>query len=361
MELLFEYGLFLAKITTFVFAFAIVVSIAVAARQKNNQGNEKGHLEIIPLNEQYEHMSEAMLFATMDEALQKAEEKKLSKAKKQQAAQAKKDEKKAAKQDGQGAPLTPKKSRVFVLNFDGNVSASAVSHLREEVTAILTQATINDEVLIKLESPGGMVHSYGLASSQLDRLRKKGIPLTACVDKVAASGGYMMACVADKILAAPFAIVGSIGVVAQLPNFSRVLKKHDVDFEILTAGKYKRTLTMFGENTDEGREKFVAELEETHELFKRYVSERRPQVDIEKIATGEIWYGSQAKSLALVDDVQTSDEYLVSRIAEADVFEVSFVQKKKLHQRLGIAAEESADRLLLKWWARVTQDSNKQF
>jgi serine protease SohB len=361
LDFLFEYGLFLAKIVTFVFAFGLVVSIVVGARQKNSQGSEKGHLEITPLNEQFEHMSESMLLATMDESLQKAEEKKLHKAKKKQAAMLKKEEKKAAKQTDQDKSAAAKKSRVFVLNFDGNVSASAVSHLREEVTAILTQATSNDEVLIKLESPGGMVHSYGLASSQLDRLRKKGIPLTACVDKVAASGGYMMACVADKILAAPFAIVGSIGVVAQMPNFSKVLKKHDVDFEILTAGKYKRTLTMFGENTDEGREKFVAELEETHELFKTYVSERRPQVDIEKIATGEIWYGSQAKDLALVDDVQTSDEYLVSRIAEADVFEVSFVQKKKLHQRLGIAAEESADRLLLKWWARLTQDSNKQF
>ena len=361
MDFLFEYGLFLAKIVTFAFAFGLVVSIAVGARQKNSQGSEKGHLEITPLNEQFEHMSESMLLATMDESLQKAEEKKLHKAKKKQAAILKKEEKKAAKQTDQDESAVATKSRVFVLNFDGNISASAVSHLREEVTAILTQATSNDEVLIKLESPGGMVHSYGLASSQLDRLRKKGIPLTACVDKVAASGGYMMACVADKILAAPFAIVGSIGVVAQMPNFSKVLKKHDVDFEILTAGKYKRTLTMFGENTDEGREKFVAELEETHELFKTYVSERRPQVDIEKIATGEIWYGSQAKDLALVDDVQTSDEYLVSRIAEADVFEVSFVQKKKLHQRLGIAAEESADRLLLKWWARLTQDSNKQF
>jgi serine protease SohB len=370
LDFLLEYGLFLAKIATFVFAFAMIVSIIVNARQKNSQGNEKGHLEITPLNEQFEHMSESMLLATMDESLQKAEEKKLIKAKKKQAALAKKEEKKAGKEsakmaktgDGSAEPETVKpKSRVFVLNFDGNISASAVSHLREEVTAILTQATSNDEVLIKLESPGGMVHSYGLASSQLDRLRKKGIPLTACVDKVAASGGYMMACVADKILAAPFAIVGSIGVVAQMPNFNKVLKKHDVDFEILTAGKYKRTLTMFGENTDEGRDKFVEELEETHELFKSYVSERRPQIDIEQIATGEIWYGSQAMELKLVDDVQTSDEYLVSRIAEADVFEVSFVQKKKLHQRLGIAAEESADRLLLRWWARLTQDTNKQF
>jgi serine protease SohB len=170
----------------------------------------------------------------------------------------------------------------------------------------------------------------------------------------------MMACVADKILAAPFAIIGSIGVVAQLPNFNRVLKKHDVDYEVLTAGKYKRTMTMFGENTTKGRKKFVEDLEDVHKLFKAHVSSRRPQLDIEKIATGETWYGSQALEMAMVDDVQTSDEYLVSRIKEADVFEVAYVHKKKLHQRLGIAAEESADRLLLKWWARMTQDTNKQ-
>jgi len=180
------------------------------------------------------------------------------------------------------------------------------------------------------------------------------------VDKVAASGGYMMACVADRILAAPFAIIGSIGVVAQMPNFNRVLKKHDVDYELLTAGEHKRTLTMFGENTDKGREKFIEELEETHQLFKDYVSERRPQVDIDKIATGEIWYGSKALEMALVDDIQTSDEYLVACIQQAQVYEVAYVQKKKLHQRLGIAAEESADRLLLKWWGRLTQNSNKQ-
>jgi serine protease SohB len=180
------------------------------------------------------------------------------------------------------------------------------------------------------------------------------------VDKVAASGGYMMACVADKILAAPFAIIGSIGVVAQLPNFNRVLKKHDVDYEILTAGKYKRTMTMFGENTTKGRKKFVEDLEDIHQLFKAHVSSRRPQLDIEKIATGETWYGSQALEMAMVDDVQTSDEYLVTRIQEADVYEVAYVHKKKLYERLGIAAEESADRLLLKWWTRLTQDSHKQ-
>ena len=203
------------------------------------------------------------------------------------------------------------------------------------------------------------MHSYGLASSQLDRLRKQSIPRTICVDKVAASGGYMMACVADKILAAPFAVIGSIGVVAQMPNFHRLLKKHDVDFELLTAGEHKRTLTVFGENTEKGREKFVEDLEETHQLFKSYVSERRPQIEIEKIATGEVWFGTRAAELALIDEIKTSDEYLSEQVTQADVYEINYVQKKKLHQRIGIAAEESADRLLIKWWDRLTGSSDK--
>jgi serine protease SohB len=353
LEFLFEYGLFFAKVATLLVAFVVVVSVVVGASQKNKYGEGRGHLEITPLNQQFEDLKDTMLIATTDELLQKAEEKKLTKAKKKLLSEQKKTAKNVSESD------IKKRSKVYVLNFDGNISASAVGHLREEITAVLTQATPNDEVLLKLESAGGMVHSYGLASSQLDRLRKKNVPLTVCVDKVAASGGYMMACVADKILAAPFAIIGSIGVVAQMPNFNKVLKKHDVEFELLTAGEHKRTLTMFGENTEKGREKFIEELEETHQLFKEYVSTRRPQIDIDKIATGEIWYGSRAKDIKLIDDVQTSDEYLVSRIEDADVFEVAYVFKKKLHQRLGIAAEESADRLLVKWWSRLTQSSNK--
>ena len=359
MEFLAEYGLFLAKVATVVIAVVIIVSAVVTVGQKKQQA-DKGHLEITPLNQQFNDMSEAMLIATMDEALQKAEEKKLHKAKKKQAKLDKKRDKKASKQADTGdSEETQARSRVFVLNFNGNISASATSHLREEITAVLTQATANDEVLVKLESPGGMVHSYGLASSQLDRIRKAQIPLTVCVDKVAASGGYMMACVADKIIAAPFAILGSIGVVAQLPNFNKVLKKHDVEFELLTAGEHKRTLTMFGENTDSGREKFLEELEDTHSLFKEFVQERRPQLDIDLIATGEVWFGTRALNVALVDDLQTSDEYLVARAQEADVYEIAFVLKKKLHQRLGLAAEESADRVMLRWWERLTNNTER--
>lgn len=357
MEFLLEYGLFLAKVVTTVIAVVILVSIIVGLGQKSRQSGSKGHLEITPLNEMFDDMSEAIKLAVMDESLHKAEAKKLHKEKQKKAKELQKASKKAAKDPE--AALPEQKSRVFVVNFHGNISASAVTHLREEVTAILSQATSNDEVVVRLESGGGMVHSYGLASSQLDRIRKRNIPLTVCVDKVAASGGYMMACVADKILAAPFAILGSIGVVAQLPNFNKVLKKHDVEFELLTAGEHKRTLTMFGENTDSGREKFLEELEDTHSLFKEFVQQHRPQVDIDKIATGEVWLGTRALAVALVDDLQTSDEYLVARAQEADIYEISFVLKKKLHQRLGIAAEESVDRVMLRWWERLTSNSDR--
>ena len=358
LEFFANYGLFLAKTITALIAIGLLLSLIANAKQKMRDTSERGHIEITKLNQQYEQVSEAMMLAVLDESEQKAMLKQRQKEKKKQAKASKKEAKKNAvqAQDNAGAE---QKNRVFVIKFDGNISASAVTNLREEISAVLSQATSDDEVVVKLESAGGMVHSYGLASSQLDRLRKENIPLTVCVDKVAASGGYMMACVADKILAAPFAIVGSIGVVAQMPNFNKLLKKHDVDFEVLTAGEHKRTLTVFGENTDKGRKKFIEDLEETHTLFKDYVAERRPQVAMDKVATGEVWYGSRAQELALIDDVKTSDEYLMHRVSEADVYEIAYKQKRKLHQRLGVAAEESVDRLLVKWWDRLTNNSDK--
>lgn len=348
MEFLAEYGLFLAKTVTAIIGFAVLVAIIMSSGQKNKQGDDKGELEISPLNDQYDDISEAMSIALLQPAAQKAQAKKY-----------RKEQKKRAKSEAKNTEQqTDDQKRVFVLKFNGNVSASAVTNLREEITAILTQATTKDEVVVKLESSGGMVHSYGLASSQLDRLRKRSIPMTICVDKVAASGGYMMACVGDKILAAPFAVIGSIGVVAQLPNFHRLLKKNDVDVELLTAGEHKRTLTVFGENTEQGREKFIEDLQDTHQLFKSYVAERRPKIEIDKVATGEVWFGSRALELSLVDELMTSDEYLTHCAKESKVFEINYVQKKKLPQRLGIAAEQSADRLLIKWWDRLTNSAN---
>ena len=241
------------------------------------------------------------------------------------------------------------------MDFDGDIKASEVEPLRQEISAVLLMAEKQDEVLIRLESPGGMVHEYGLASSQIERIKRKEIPLTICVDRVAASGGYMMACLADKLLAAPFAIVGSIGVIAQLPNFHKLLKKNDIDYEVLTAGEYKRTLTVFGENTDKGREKFVEELEETHELFKNFVHEYRQSVDINKVATGEIWFGKQALEVNLVDELKTSDEYMMDAANDADIFIVRYEEKKSFQEKISQLAVSSSDKVLLRWWGRLTQ------
>ncbi|WP_038341662.1 protease SohB, partial [Acinetobacter baumannii] len=200
--------------------------------------------------------------------------------------------------------------KIFVLDFKGDIQASAVENLREEITLILATAKAGrDRVVVRLESPGGMVHGYGLAAAQLVRLRDAGFHLTICVDKVAASGGYMMACIANEIISAPFAVVGSIGVVAQVPNFNRLLKEHNVDFELYTAGQYKRTVTMFGENTPEGKAKFEEELQQTHVLFKHFVEKYRPQLNVDKVATGEHWYGQDALDLNLVDKLSVHDKF----------------------------------------------------
>jgi serine protease SohB len=220
---------------------------------------------------------------------------------------------------------------------------------------LLTLATPADEVVLRLESGGGMVHSYGLASSQLARIRQAGIPLTICIDKVAASGGYMMACIGQKIISSPFAILGSIGVVAQLPNVNRLLKKHDIDYEVLTAGEYKRTLTVFGENTEKGREKFQQDLDITHQLFKNFVAQYRPQLEIDQIATGEVWLGVAAVDKLLVDELKTSDEYLSERAKQAQLFHLHYVQRKSLQERVGLAASHSAERVADSLWSRLTQ------
>lgn len=335
MEFLAEYAGFLARTVTVVVAIVMVLLVVAVLRQKGQRS--AGHLSVRKLNEFYRELREHL----EDSVLHKDQLKRQRKA-----------EAKAHKAE-QKKPVD--KPRVFVLDFDGDIKASATEQLRHEVTAVLSMAQPTDEVVVRLESGGGMVHAYGLASSQLARLRDAGLPLTVCVDKVAASGGYMMACVANRVLAAPFAVLGSIGVVAQLPNVHRLLKNHDIDVEVLTAGEFKRTLTVFGENTDKGREKFQEDLELTHQLFKGFVSRYRPQLDIDKVATGEVWLGLSALEHELVDGLQTSDEYLARRANEAEVFQLRFINRKSLQERIGLAASVAIDRLLLGWWERLLQ------
>lgn len=339
-----EYGLFLAKALTVAVA-AIVVFGAIFASSSRVRKEPDGKIKVHQLNDDLEHTRQTIKEAVLPKEQIKAALKAEKKEKKQQHKAEKKALKKSAKDD---EPVEDVKKRVYVLDFDGDVKASAVEHLRNEITAVLSMARPVDEVVLRLESPGGMVHSYGLAASQLERIKSKQIPLTICVDKVAASGGYMMACIADRIVAAPFAILGSIGVIAQLPNFHRLLKKNDIDFEMFTAGEYKRTVTTMGENTDKGREKFKEELEDTHLLFKDFVGSQRPKVNIDKVATGEHWYGIRAKELDLVDELKTSDEYLVDACADADVYEVEFKVKRSMADRIGLGVEGVSERLMLK-------------
>lgn len=346
MEFLLDYGLFLAKIVTFVAAIIVILVIAKSASTKSGA---KGSLEVTNLSEQHEQNIELMEHHLHDEAFIKARDKAAKKKRKEEEKARGKEIKEAVK----GGELDSKrKPHLFVLDFIGGIDAKEVTNLREEITAILACAREGDEVLVRLESGGGMVHGYGLAASQLDRIKAANIPLTIAVDKVAASGGYMMACVADKIVSAPFAIVGSIGVIAQIPNFNKLLKKNDIEFEQMTAGEYKRTLTMFGENTDKAREKFKQELEETHVLFKDFIRERRPELELEKVATGEHWYGTQALELGLIDKVQTSDDLVVEACKDKTVLAIHYVQKKKLADKLGKAAAEATDSVLLKWVQR---------
>ncbi len=348
MDFLYDYGLFLAKTVTFVLAFIAIVAVIAASAIK--QKHKKGDLEIIDLSEQFENVEQDVIHALLnkEELKQKEKADKLL-AKKKAKEQAKKDKALAKeKTNADSEDLMETKSKIFVIDFKGSIDAKEVSSLREEVSAILSVATKSDEVFVRLESGGGMVHGYGLASSQLDRVRQHQIPLTVSVDKVAASGGYMMACVANKIISAPFAILGSIGVIAQLPNFNKLLKKNNIDFEQFTAGEFKRTVTMFGENTEKGKEKFIEELEETHVLFKDFVSEHRPSLDISKVATGEHWFGTKALALGLVDSIQTSDDYLQNISKSHKVVAIKYAVKKSLAEKFAKAASLSVESVLSK-------------
>ncbi|WP_394220329.1 protease SohB [Alteromonas gracilis] len=338
MEFLYEYGLFVAKAVTLVIAFVVVVSTIVGVASKQKQG--KGQLEIVSISEQLKDITNYAKQVLLDKnALKKLakEQKKEEKAKS-----------KAKEQDGES-----KKSRLYVIDFKGSMDAHEVEHLREEVTAILCVANTEDEVLVRLESGGGVVHGYGLAASQLQRIKEKGLTLTIAVDKVAASGGYMMACVADKLLASQFAYIGSIGVLAQLPNFNKLLKKNDIEFEQHTAGEFKRTLTVFGENNDEGRAKFKEEIEEIHVLFKDFVQSQRPEMDIDTVATGEYWPGVKAKSLGLIDDITTSDDYILSHYPAREIFSVKYSVKKNVAEKLGMSAANVVERVFMKSMSKM--------
>ncbi len=352
MEFLSEYGLFLAKtLTIAVVLVLLVIVVAANAARHRHEGRSKGSIVVSKLNDEIEDLKEDIRHEILAEDVLKAEAK-ADKKKKKEEAKAKKNQPSSEEEVGK---------RIFVLDFDGDMRASEVEDLRQCVTAILTLARPElDEVMLRLESPGGMVHAYGLAASQLVRLRKHGIGLTICVDRVAASGGYMMACVANELIAAPFAYIGSIGVLVQLPNVHRLLKDNKVDFEMITAGEYKRTLTTFGENTNKDRAKVQEEVDEMHDLFKRFIHENRPGMDMAAIATGEVWTGMQALERGLIDAIDTSDEWITDKCRGASVYRVAWEQKKPFKDRLSSLFEGSLSSTLDKTLWRWLQRSDKE-
>ena len=333
-EWLAEMGTFLLQTTLIVAAAGLILLIVLRSKESNEQGLK---LHVESLNDQRRARHRRLRVTTTAQGARK----KLLKAFRQE----EKARQKAAKQ---GKSDDQTRQKVWVLDFHGDIKASQAEQFAQEVSAVIEIASADDEVIVRLESAGGLVHAYGLAAAQLDRLRQAGLSTTVCIDKVAASGGYMMACTANHIKAAPFAVIGSIGVVAQVPNIHRLLKRNDIDVELLTAGKYKRTLTVLGENTQEGREKFIDDLENTHRLFKNYVSQHRPEMDIDKLATGEIWYGSEALAQKLVDSVGTSEAYLVERIAEAQVYRVRLEPPKTISRKVGLAISAGVEHAIVK-------------
>ena len=341
LEYILEYGLFLAEAVTVVISIAAIVLVIALAARRDSGGD---HLEVTKLNDRYDAMARLLERETMDK-----------KAFKTAAKQRKKEAKATAKSKAKDQSLADSK-RCFVINFKGDIKASAVASLREEITAILTLVKPADAVLLRLENPGGLVHEHGLAASQLLRLRQRDIPLTVAVDKIAASGGYMMACVANRIVAAPFAVLGSIGVLAQIPNFHRLLDAHGVDFEHIKGGEFKRTMTVFGKNTDADRAKMQADVEDTHALFRDFVASNRDHLDMERVATGEHWYGQRALELNLCDELQTSDDYLLNLAADTDLYEIKYTIKTPLSRRLSLAIESSVDRLF-GYWSQRRQES----
>lgn len=330
MDSLAQIGVFAAEaFTIFTVLALLIILIAIMA----TKASAKHELEVTVLDEKYKKTKNYL----RSFLLSKDELKTFAKSEKKN------------KKNTETADAAKKK--LFFVNFEGDMKASAVEHLREEITAILTVAKPEDEVVVNVESPGGVVHGYGLAASQLNRLREHNIPLTVCVDKVAASGGYLMSCTAHKILAAPFAIIGSIGVVAQVPNFHQLLKKNNIQYKEYTAGEFKRTVSILGEITEKGEEKFVEQLEATHVLFKNFVQKFRPQLDLHKVATGEYWYGEQALALGLVDEISTSDDYLLKKSETHKILQVKHETQKSFSDKISHIMGQVAENTALKIWA----------
>lgn len=299
MEFIYDMLSFVLKSVIIVFAIAAVIGIM------NRESKQGGKVKVTYLNDKFSQLKNLFMSDKLRKKLKPVER--------------------------------SYKSRTFVLDFKGSVMAPEVSSLSKEIDAILSAGNSSvDDVILNIQSPGGAVTGYGLGAEQIQRLRTAGFKVTATVDEVAASGGYLMASVANKIVASKFAIIGSIGVVAQMPNFKDLLDKVGVNYEVITAGKFKRTLTMVQENTEEHRVKFKEDLEQIHAVFKEHVAHYRPDINIDDVATGEHWLAADAIKRGLIDEIKTSDSLLreVADKNESQLVHLKFSQPKPLSKRL---------------------------
>ena len=329
IELISNYGLFLLKTLTVVIGIIVILSFALSSKKSKSEGN----LVVTNVNEELDNLENNIKKNILN----------------------KKDFKNFIKDKKKNNKIPEKK--LFILDFKGNIKASEIVSLRREISGILLSYKKGDEVILRLENSGGTVHEHGLAASQLKRIKDKKIPLTICVDKVAASGGYMMACVANKIVSSPFAIIGSIGVLAQVPNFNKLLKNKGIDFEQHTAGNYKRTVTMFGKNTEKDRKKLGEQLEDIHLLFKDFIVSQRKNIDIEKVATGEYWYGKSALKLNLIDEIMTSDEYILSIKDKFNIFHIKYKPVTSFADKISKVSSKIVNKLFYKF-AQKNYDSS---
>ena len=308
------------------------LAILIARLARSGDGGQDREIAIKSINDRYDAMRDALDAKLLEKKARKA----LAKARK----------KEAKTRHGE-----PAGKRIYVLNFKGDLRATAVKNLGREIDAVLTVARPgDDEVIVRIDSGGGTVTGYGLAAAEIFRLRARQISVTASVDQVAASGGYMMACAADRIVAAPFAVVGSIGVVASVPNLHKLRQKNAIDYEDITAGEFKRTVSVLGEITPAGRDHFQGKLEAIHDAFKAHVAARRPGADVARIANGDTWLASDALALGLVDEIVAGDELLFRARDSARLYEVKWEARKSPLQNLvgglGAAARKAADVLI---------------
>ena len=313
MDYFYEISLFSLKALIIVIGLIAVILIpTIIIKKGESEDKKKKKFKLENLKDQYKRY----IVHFKQKTLEKKEFKKYIKS-------LKKEKSENRQENGSG----------FVLSFKGDTMATQVEDLREEISLILEIASPKDEVILLLESRGGSVAHYGLAASQLQRLRNHNIPLTVCVDKVAGSGGYLMACVGNQIISAPFAFIGSIGVLFGLPNIHDFLKKHDISYEEITAGEYKRTLTPLGKVTEEKRKKLKEQLDLIHNQFKNFVKQYR-DIDMDQIATGETWLAEEALKKGLVDKIQCSDDYIIDRSKTRNVYKVSLKTQKSFFEKL---------------------------